>query len=102
MCHENQKVAETEAVISAEGNMCSDLSPDLSLIWNESPSTRNGHDEGEEKIIAVLVEQERGMGAAEVCRKHGISAATCCKWKARESGLRRVIFPVGLDKAAVW
>jgi putative transposase len=26
----------------------------------------------EEKIIAVLAEQERGMGTAEVCRKHGI------------------------------
>jgi hypothetical protein len=39
-----KKVAETEAVIRAEGNMCGDLSPDLSLMWNESPSTR--HDEG--------------------------------------------------------
>jgi len=36
-----------------------------------------------EKIIVVLVEQERGMGTAEVCRKYGISAATCCKWKAK-------------------
>lgn len=30
----------------------------------------------EEKIIAILAEQERGMGTAEVCRKHGISSAT--------------------------
>ncbi len=36
----------------------------------------------EEKIIAVLVERERGMGTAEVCRKHGISPATLYKWKA--------------------
>jgi len=30
----------------------------------------------EEKIIAVLAEQERGMGTAEICRKHGISQQT--------------------------
>ena len=27
----------------------------------------------EEQIIAILAEQERGMGTAEVCRRHGIS-----------------------------
>ena len=30
----------------------------------------------EEQIIAILTEQERGMGTTEVCRKHGISPAT--------------------------
>ena len=30
----------------------------------------------EEKTIVDLAEQERGMGTAEVCRKHGISSAT--------------------------
>jgi putative transposase len=30
----------------------------------------------EEKDIAVLAEQERGMGTAEVCRKYVISSAT--------------------------
>jgi hypothetical protein len=29
----------------------------------------------EEKIIAILAEQERSMGTAEVCRKYGISPA---------------------------
>ncbi|MBK9080278.1 MAG: transposase [Hyphomicrobium sp.] len=29
----------------------------------------------EEQIIAILREQEAGMPAAEVCRKHGISSA---------------------------
>jgi putative transposase len=41
----------------------------------------------EEKIIAILAEQERGMGTAEVCRKHGISAATFYKWKAKFGGM---------------
>jgi putative transposase len=29
----------------------------------------------EEQVIAILAEQERGLGTAEVCRKHGISAS---------------------------
>jgi putative transposase len=41
----------------------------------------------EEKIITVLAEQERGMGTAEVCRKHGISPATLYKWKAKFGGM---------------
>jgi putative transposase len=41
----------------------------------------------EGKIIAVLVEQERGMGTAEVCRNHGISPATFYKWKAKFGGM---------------
>ncbi len=30
----------------------------------------------EEQVIAILAEQERGLGTGEVCRKHGISGAT--------------------------
>lgn len=41
----------------------------------------------EEQIIAILAEQERGLGTAEVCRKHGVSAATFYKWKAKFGGL---------------
>jgi len=41
----------------------------------------------EEKIIAVLAEQERGMGTAEVCRKHGISQQTFYRWKAKFGGM---------------
>lgn len=41
----------------------------------------------EEQIIAILAEQERGMGTAEVCRKHAISAATFYKWKAKFGGM---------------
>jgi putative transposase len=41
----------------------------------------------EEQIIAILTEQERGMGTMEVCRKHGISPASFYKWKARFGGM---------------
>ena len=41
----------------------------------------------EEQIIAILAEQERGVGTAEVCRKHGISGATFYKWKAKFGGM---------------
>jgi putative transposase len=41
----------------------------------------------EEQIIAILAEQERGLGTAEVCRKHGISGATFYKWKAKFGGM---------------
>jgi putative transposase len=41
----------------------------------------------EEQIIGILREQETGAKTADVCRKHGISAATFYKWKARFGGL---------------
>lgn len=41
----------------------------------------------EEQIIGVLREQEAGGKTAEVCRKHGISPATFCQWKAKFGGL---------------
>ena len=41
----------------------------------------------EEQIIAILKEQESGLGTADLCRKHGISSATFYKWKARYGGL---------------
>ena len=41
----------------------------------------------EEQIIAILREQEAGMGTAEVCRSHGISTATFYAWKAKFGGL---------------
>jgi putative transposase len=41
----------------------------------------------EEQIIAILKEQEAGMGTADVCRRHGISSATFYKWKSKYGGL---------------
>ncbi len=41
----------------------------------------------EDQIIGLLKEQEAGMPTADVCRKHGVSAATFSKCKARFGGL---------------
>ena len=41
----------------------------------------------EEQIIGVLREQEAGAKTADLCRKYGISSATCYKWKAKYGGL---------------
>lgn len=41
----------------------------------------------EAQIIGILKEQEGGSPRAEVCRKHGISSATFCKYKPRFGGL---------------
>ena len=41
----------------------------------------------EEQIIVVLKEQEASGKTAEVCRRHGISAATFYKWKAKYGGM---------------
>lgn len=41
----------------------------------------------EEQIIGILREQEAGAKTADVCRKHGVSEATFCKWKAKFGGL---------------
>ena len=41
----------------------------------------------EEQIIAVLQEADAGLGTKESCRKHGISANTLYRWKAKYGGL---------------
>jgi putative transposase len=41
----------------------------------------------EEQIIGILGEQEAGLKTTEVCRKHGVSAATFYKWKAKFGGI---------------
>lgn len=41
----------------------------------------------QERIIAILREQEAGMTTAEVCRRHGISSATFYAWKSKYGGL---------------
>jgi putative transposase len=41
----------------------------------------------EEQIINVLKEHAAGLSAADVCRKHGISAATFYKWRSRFGGM---------------
>ena len=41
----------------------------------------------EEQIIKVLEEGQAGLKVAEICRKHGISAATYYAWKSKFSGM---------------
>ena len=41
----------------------------------------------ESQIMAVLGEGEAGLAVAEVCRKHGISNATCYQWKSKYAGM---------------
>lgn len=41
----------------------------------------------EEQIVGVLKEQETGVKAADLCRKHGISEATFYNWKAKYGGM---------------
>jgi len=41
----------------------------------------------EEQIIGILKEQETGTPVAELCRRHGMSDATCYTWKSKSGGL---------------
>ena len=41
----------------------------------------------EEQIIRVLKEAESGIKTKELCRKHGIAAATFYSWKAKFGGM---------------
>lgn len=41
----------------------------------------------EEQIIGMIKEQESGIKTADLCRKHGISAATFYTWKGRYGGM---------------
>ncbi|MBD0270474.1 MAG: transposase [Acetobacteraceae bacterium] len=40
----------------------------------------------EERIVAVLREQEAGVATAEACREHGAGGATFHAWKAKYGG----------------
>ena len=41
----------------------------------------------EEQIIAILKQHQAGLGAKELCRKHGISDATFYNWRSRYGGM---------------
>jgi putative transposase len=41
----------------------------------------------QEEIIGILKEHQAGLGAAEVCRKHGISDVTFYKWRSKYGGM---------------
>jgi len=41
----------------------------------------------EEQIIAILKQHEAGVKTADLCREHGISAATFYGWKSKFGGM---------------
>jgi putative transposase len=41
----------------------------------------------EEQIIGILKQHEAGVKTADVCREHGISAATFYGWKSKYGGM---------------
>ncbi len=41
----------------------------------------------EEQIIGILREGEAGVKTPDLCRRHGISAATFYNWKAKFGGM---------------
>ena len=41
----------------------------------------------EEQIIGMLREHEAGVATGDLCRKHGLSAATFYKYKAKFGGM---------------
>ena len=41
----------------------------------------------EAQIMAILGEGEAGLPVADVCRQHGISAATYYQWKSKYAGM---------------
>ena len=41
----------------------------------------------EEQIIWILKESEAGAGTKDLCRRHGITATTFYRWKAKFGGM---------------
>ena len=41
----------------------------------------------EAQIMGVLRQAEGGLPVPELCREHGISSATFCKWRAKPGGM---------------
>jgi len=41
----------------------------------------------EEQFNGILKEHQTGLGAKELCRKHGVSDATFYKWRAKFGGM---------------
>lgn len=41
----------------------------------------------ETQIVSILKQYDQGASAADLCREHGISAATLYNWKSKYGGL---------------
>jgi len=62
----------------------------LKLEFSRNVKERTIHEEEpvmEEQIIGILKQHEAGVKTADVCREHGISAATFYQWKSKFGGM---------------
>jgi putative transposase len=75
-------------------NSPGDLPPEISTIWiwsslvdwvRELLIKKSRYTE--EQIIGILKQHEAGVKTADLCREHGISAATFSGWKQRFGGM---------------
>lgn len=41
----------------------------------------------ESQIVSILKQQDSGVKVADLCREHGISAATFYKWRSKYGGM---------------
>lgn len=41
----------------------------------------------ETQIVSILKQQDAGVKVADICREHGISAATFYKWRSKYGGM---------------
>ena len=41
----------------------------------------------ETQIVSILKQKEAGVSVADICREHGISAATFYKWRSKYGGM---------------
>jgi putative transposase len=39
------------------------------------------------QILAILKQNESGVSVPDLCREHGMSSATFCKWRAKYGGM---------------
>ncbi len=39
------------------------------------------------QILAILKQAENGVPVPELCREHGMSSASFCKWRAKYGGM---------------
>ncbi len=42
----------------------------------------------EGQVIGILKEHQAGIGARELCRKHGIGNGTSYKWRSKSGGMQ--------------
>jgi len=41
----------------------------------------------EERIVGILQEYTAGAKVADLCRRHGMSQSTLCRWRSRYGGM---------------